>query len=357
MLPVEASLTYGGSIMRPASASFAVARTDFNLPTYRYLMSVGAMVTIERDDSVLPFVGFVTEYEAARGDPEVRFLAQDHAWLLSLAVTQLAGSYVGSADGLIRNVIAEMSGRGEPPLPFNLDGVISAPPKPHTHQLQNGLDFLNSVASFTGYEWGWAYEITPGDVVVSLVFRERLGVDRRQETILTENDQLEDVRYKQRAIAFSAAAIAVGGSGDLSTRTAAKVSTASISAGGVATMQAARRAPATVAPVSMPVPSPALQGTQLIFDRTAPADTPTLLTAAARLMDTPRNVGEQLSSSIVESEIDMSTIGLGNYHRVRLTDTDLAVAREFDVRMIGIKLNPLIGKHDLELQVYPEGTL
>jgi hypothetical protein len=342
--PVEKSLRYGFPLMRMATATFRVSRSDPNVAKFVDKIQT-AMVTIQRDDKLWPFVGFVTKYTAPRKDPEVELGVSDHVWLLARARTRLSGFASGASGTVLASALADMKARAEPPLNFELAFSAGGGLADWEFKPDEGLDFLKRLSSATGWEWAFIHEITDDGVRTVLDWREFIGQDRRVEVVWEESKHLADVTYSFDAKGFAAAGVAVGGSPSLAVRPAAVQSQSGTSNDGTPTRKLDRAAWAQA--------SPALMGTRITREPQV-TNQETLFAAAANLRESPQHVARQLSLSIHEGAVEMDRFGVGDIVTVRLADTDLGMPLQVPARLLAINMRPDSGVHEVEAQVVEE---
>jgi hypothetical protein len=336
----------GHLLMREGAGSFLIPRSEGQFPEWAHLLHAGAMLTVERTEGARRFGGFVRRSRATVSDAQAFVLIQDHSWFLKKALTLKSGRVSGAAHTIIRDTLAEMDARSAPPLLLSLEALTAGPSLDYTYQAHNGLDFLNTIARFTGWEWGFAYEVSEREVRTLLTFTERQGFDRRGEVLWEEGKHLLDVAYEEDADGYAAATVAVGGTGAVASRPAATVNRSGAAGGGVTDARRLVDSPGFGV-------SPALQGTRIMFDQTV-TESPALFAAAERMHNIPENVAEALSFSIVESQVDMKKLRPGDFVRARLRDVNLGLPLERAVRVMSITLDPESGVHPIESQVRPE---
>ncbi|HZP93335.1 MAG TPA: LamG domain-containing protein [Burkholderiales bacterium] len=342
---IPEACTYGLVLMGRGNASFTVARSDPSAGFLADLMRANRapFVTIERTDGAVPFVGWVTQYRARRSDPAVLFMARDPAGLLEIALTQRAGSFSGDSGELIRRTMREIDARHAPPLPFHLARVGNGPITSYEYRMTTALDFLETVANATGWEWGFDYAIGGQRVVPYLLWGPQQGSDERATIVLQEGVQLLDPELNYDATAFLAASYAIGGDGAMAARPAVVVNQT-----GISTDNGIR---ARAVDSSLPHISPMALGSAVVLEPQL-SDHDSLFAAAQRARAVPKRAGRAFSFRVREAAMDMTRLHIGDIYLLRLQDTDLGSPLEADVRIVAIKIDVATQEHEIEVQEF-----
>lgn len=341
-----AGMRYGFAVRRDGKASFMLPRSDPNATKFAYLMTQSdrpPMVTIERPDGYIPWVGFVDEIREPFGDPFITYFLQDHTLRLRNARIRKGGvatTTQGSGD-LITNILKECNGRGAPPLYLDLDNITAGPGVQYTPSASYAYDFLEDMAKLTDWEWGFAYEVDEKHVKTFLTWTDRVGQDRSGEDIWEEAKHFTKVSRNLKYSYQYDAATVVGGTGTFNDRPAAEVSRSGLTSDGI-----------DLTGKKSGARSPGLGGTYVeVIPQTT--DASVLRTSALRIHTDLRRVPEQLSFSLHENQVDMSRFGVGDYRTIRLQTTDLGSAVQRTVRIIGIEMQPDTKEISCETQVIP----
>jgi hypothetical protein len=333
-------LRYSFMLNRAGQANFEISRDATDSPG---LIQLGMMVSLERTDGFLPWVGYVTERVLTVKDATIRFTAQDHAGAI-FAKGRTAknwGELTIEASVFIQRVFEEAAGRAEPPLFVELGdsfaggGIISYTPK-----AESLLQFLRKMADFSNYEWGLQHSVTPGRVITRLLWQHRLGRDLSDQPAFVQGPHFEDAKLTQRAEGDITAALAIGGVGPVASRPASSVSAIGAASPGID----GHRLEGAVQPTS-----PAQAGTRVVVASQV-TNRDALTRGAVKLHEAPDYIREQLSFSLVESKIDMSLIELGSKYTVRFEDIDMGLGLERHIRINGLSLGEN-GLVDVEAEV------
>lgn len=335
-------IKYAFKVRKMSTASFALSRTDPNIATNldKILTHEPAMVTIERPDGYMPWVGFVTQYQASQGDAFATFQIADHAWRMASphgARTRKNQVYKTASGRVIRDVFRDMEDRAEPPLYLLYDDVGDGPSASYEVRLDYGLDALEALAQQTNYEWGFSYDVASGRVDTHLSWVGRLGQDRRDEEIWQEQKHFTRVDYTLNYANGIKSAVAVGGSGAFGARPAAAVN-------------ASGSAPDISATTKSSVSAFGLGGTRVSVQQQI-TDAAVLRQQATQMHEAPEYAVEQIGLTLLEQAIDMSRFALGDIRTIRLATTSLGSAIERVVRVIGIQFDPTRREIDIEAQV------
>ncbi len=323
-------LQYGFMLHRPAKASFAIWRSDLNRVN---AFDLGMLISIERSDKVLPWVGYVKERRLTGAGAMGTFEAEDIAGtLFSIAVT--AKDWEKREDVasgfLITEVFGEAAARAEPPLQLDLP-ISGGPPVSYQVRSESLLSFLRTLEKWTNWEWGLEHQIASDRVRTKLIWTQRIGFDRVSE-IFEEGSSVKAISFTQSARGYIARAVAVGGSGVFAVRDA---ETVSLSGKGYGNANAHVLGTSFSPKVAS---SPALQGTQVVVD-TRVTNREAQLNAAVRLHAAPEEVREQLEMTLVESRIQMSKLELGSRYRVRFKDLGFGLGLQRVIRIVSLSLD------------------
>jgi len=333
------NVTYGRMLSRKNTARFLLSRADVNLTEYGHLLHPDGpppMYTIEREDGLHPFAGFLTDYDAEQQDPYAEFVLADHFWRLENATTRKRGRVTASAGQLVVDTLAEINARGEPPLYLDLDGIDGGEAVAWNYQLDQGMSFLAGVARASGREYMLSHEIAPAYVKTRLLFREFIGNDRSSEIVLDEGRAIASAKYHIDYSKGISSAIAVGGTGLIADR--------------IAESAAAKSQDGINATVPRTVERRGLGGTRTLFQQQV-TNPEALRAAALRLHEAPEYAVETLTFDLVEDNVDMARFEVGDICTARLVTTDLGMALERSIRVLGINYNPETGVHRVTPQV------
>ncbi len=334
-------LSYGRMLMRKNTASFRISRADPNLAKFRHLLTPDGpppMFSIERPDGTHPWAGFLQDYVVRSSDPTAQFVLADHAWRLEESVTAKTGVLRGAFTDVVIRTLREIDARGEPALYLQYDHNEGGPRLDYAYQAAKGLDFLQQAAKFTGWEWGFAYNVSPAKVETTLMLRQSIGRDVRDSVVLDEGVHLKDIDYSLRYSEGIAAGLVVGGTGTFGDRSAVAASRNGRAREGVDTRTASNATQRGIG------------GTRVLIDRQV-TEQQALINAAQRLHTSPEWVPEQVGFVIVEGEVDMARFTLGDTQTIRLDETDLSTPRVLYARTIGINYNPQTREHRVEAKV------
>ena len=336
--------------MAPSTASFEVRINDAALATVPF--QFGAMVSIERDDGLFPWVGMVTRRTFQAGAPTIQFELKDHAGglfaraftpenFISVFFNNREGEFgglvaiieylQGDAATKIRLVLEEIDKRQSPPLLITYDLASGGPIIHYVPQAVSMVDYLVGMHELTNWEWALHHTLTFASLDTQLLWRERIGQDLREQVSWEENHHFHGLTFTQDASKFVETAIVIGAAKDEESEPP------------IATSVRDR--------TNLP---PVLRGTVLEIElRTS--DQETLQTEADRLRDDPTNRGEHVSFSLVESEIDVTGTDSPNPGDiVRIRFTDATVLRTRLVRILGTQHTPGTGIIEVEADVIPE---
>ncbi|KKN55922.1 hypothetical protein LCGC14_0577650 [marine sediment metagenome] len=343
------NLAYGFKLMEPATGSFQVARSEPSLDPG--IMRIGAMVSIERSDRVLPFVGFVNRRVVRAGAPKINFVCTDHAGaLFERARLPKDWSELSTSSGdILTQIFGDIERRAEPPLLVQLEQK-GGPVVTYQPQAESFLEFLGTLADFSGWEWLLRHDPIGTQLHTSLVWKGKQGLDRRTEVIFEQTQDFKEVTLTEDAEGFLGTAVVIGGSGSVADRDAVQVSTSGRTEGSISGRQLSG---GPVRPSSL---SPILEGTTVIWTRQV-SNQEALFAGAKKLYDLPVETREQLSPKLIESEIDMAKLGVGDIITVRLSDIDMGSSLIRVCRVLGLQLNPEAGIVDAELLVLPEESV
>lgn len=342
-----ADLRYSFAVRRMGSAMFAMDRSDPNISPYldRILPNEPPMISIERADRNLPWVGFVTDYDGALNDPIVTFACGDHACRLAAptgARTRKNSNWRAASGVIIRNEMQAMEDRAEPAPFLKYDAIGFGPGANYEVRADYCLDMLEALSAQTNFEWGFAYQVSDQAVETRLLWQARLGVDRRNQDIWTEQRHFRDAKYSRRYRNGVRATVAVGGSGAFASRQTAVVSTSGAASDLGRTDVVDRRS--QFSPIGM-------GGTRVAVTEQI-TDVAVLKQQAQQMHEAPENAVEKISLSLTEGAIDdMAKFGIGDIRTIRLQTTALGLAVERVVRVVGIQIIPRLGIIEVDTQV------
>jgi hypothetical protein len=325
---VVGSLAYGFVLNRASRATFKISRGDALVSSNPDALALGRMVTLERSDGLLPWVGYITQTDMDTADPEASFICTDWAGTLFERARTAKGwaAQELSSGELIRRVHEEADARGEPPLPCDLD-TEAGPAVPYTPKMETFLAFLRDMAARTGWEWAMRYSVG-ATVGATLKWTGSIGFDRSGEVAFQQGRHFQRARLTRSIEGHISAAVAVGGTGAFGARPAAQVNQAGRQDSGIAAQKSGFGPPN----------SPALAGTRVLVDPVV-TTTDALLASARSTFTSPDYVKERPTLSIVESTIDMKKIELGSRYSVKFTSLDLGLGYERVVRVVAIDLS------------------
>ena len=336
------NVSYGRLLMRPSTASFQVKVGDANLEDLEY--QFGALVSIERDDGLFPWTGMVTKRTYTTGSTTIQFEAKDHAGAL-FARANTADDFISTllgAGGLssinqfansdaaaqIEAVLSEAAGRNSPPLLVDYDLAPGGPPVFHLPEGASVLDYLQEMHDITGWEWGLNQTLDFAAAATTLVWRERIGRDLRDEIVWEQGRNFATLKFTQDASKFIETAVVI------STGTDERVDLLRATA---------------VCEERKTLP-PVLRGSVLEI-RQQTQDVTTLQAEADRLCNDPTNRGEHVSIKVVESTVD-APVNPGDLIRLRWTDAGKDVERT--IRVMGTQHASGTGIIEVEADVEPE---
>ena len=324
------AVTYQQRIRGAGSAALLVPRTDPNASGIAKLLArCVPMVTIERSDGLLPFVGFAVDPSGAESDAHMQLTLADHTLRLSQASTRLVAESRQASGTMVIAELGDMDVRAEPPLYLDLRYVSQGPSASLALTGQNGDSFLRELERQTGYDAYFTYDISMRGVVTYLQWRQQQGQDRRAEDSWRGGDQLADVRYAIDNRLGLKAATSVGGTGAVSARTSA-----------TANATGNRSLGATVAKVA--TPARGIGGTRVDFIQTV-TDAAVLQERSKRALIDPRNSPVRWEFGIVESRVDMTRVGVGDIRVLGSETAFLGQPVEGVARIIAMELHPAEG--------------
>ena len=74
-----ASCSYGAMLSESGTGAFTISREDRILAELGHLLTIGALVTIERADKLYPWAGFIARIDDRDAEPVVGVELKDHA--------------------------------------------------------------------------------------------------------------------------------------------------------------------------------------------------------------------------------------------------------------------------------------
>lgn len=321
-------LRYGFGLGDGNTASFAIAKADPNLPGLAEIFDVGAMVTIERADGCLPWVGFVTGWSGGAGGDSYQFQLGDHAKaLLAAAHVRRGAQLTAPAGSVISQLYREANALGIPPLLAELQ-LAAGPVISYTPQAGTVLEMLNAVAAAANHEWRLYHQVGR-EVKTTLILEERAGHDLSGAVVWEGGRHFTQLTFSRSAGGYNGAAAVVGGSGSFADREAVIVSSAGAAGLGIARSVAGW--------ISASPRSPALQRTAVLVEQLIGG--PTALQArAARALEQPDDARELFEGVLAEKEINVRDLELGNYVTIRDGGLDLGRAIERVARVTAFQL-------------------
>ena len=334
------SVSYSRMLMRPTTASFQVKVGQAKLEALQY--QFGALVSLERDDGLFPWVGMVTKRMFDIENPTIQFEAKDHAGALfdrantaDDFLSVLIGNGIGISEFLygdaaaqIEAVLREVEERNSPPLLVDFDLESGGPPVFHLPEGASVLDYLQEMHDITGWEWALSQSLDFSAALTTLVWRERIGNDLRNEVVWEQGKHFTKLKFTQDASKFF--------------ETAVVISTGTDEEADLLRATAVCAARSTLPPV--------LRGSVLEV-RQATQDIDTLQAEADRLCDDPTNRGEHVSFKVLESSI-VTPVDPGDRLLVRFSDAGKSVERT--IRVLGTQHVSGSGVVDVEADVEPE---
>lgn len=339
------ALSYGFVLGSASRAQFSISRNDVNAA---YLLEAGPMVSIERGDGYLPWIGFITQRRIKAGESTVQYTATDHfGAILAQARTAIGTTAVTmSSGGLISLALREASARGEPPVELLPPGDVGPP---ITYQLRAEMfdSFLRAMTQATDYEWGLHHSIAPttDKVETRLQWQRRIGQrgELGVELAFEEGRHFTDIEVIDDSEGYLAAGLAVAGGGEFSARPAVQANAAGRDDGpavkGVSSrIEGGLRAPGGRA---ARISSPVFMGTRVVVDQQLQSGTAdaALDAAARRAQQSPDLTGRHIAFSVAEGAVnDMQHVRLGARALVRLKTLAFGLGLSAVVRIVGINL-------------------
>jgi len=330
-----ADVTYGFVLNRKTTASFSLSTDAALLLANPTIFGRGTMVTIERDDKLLPWAGFVSTRRLKHGAPTIPYTCQDWAGALyERAVTSKATSAlpVQRAGGIVPLVFAESDARKEPPLLTVLNGSPAAGGTvSYTPRQESVLEFLR-VMSEAGLEWRIQPYIVGNNVHVELQYSDTVGRDLSSSVIFEQGSgdgsSFIDADLEETDEGAFSAAVAVVGTGVYAQRKSARVSAQTLPGGDTAAYPSGKAAPA----------SPSLAGTKVVV-RQELDNVEGARAVAARQFRSPDAPGLRMTMQLFEANIDMAKIELGSYYGVRFKDLMFGLGYRSRIRAVALDLS------------------
>ncbi len=237
------------------------------------------------------------------------------------------------------------------------------------------------MVDFTGYEWVLEHAIN-GEPITTLRWTTQVGQDFAGTQTWEQGIHFTDVEYTQDADGFFASGMAIGGEGSFRDRPSVVVDVSGegdrsipevrgtpfgrrcgvpVRAGqqfgkreGIPVGQGQQFGGRIGRPVGqgvlLDVDNPTKSGTRTIIERQVGGQE-ALFAAANKLFNRPDQVAEQLSFSIIENQVDMEYVGLGNIVTVRLNNVDLGAGLSRTVRIVGLQVTPETGVIQIEGEI------
>ena len=315
---------YGFMLSDVGLASFSIPRSD---PNTTGVMTTGAMVSIERDDGLFPWVGYVTNRTLNLAGGAVQFTAEDHAGsLFAIGRTPKTWDALTLSSGeVVERIFQDAQQRAEPPLNITLDLNIAPPFVTYQPRAEPLLSFLQAMKKECNCEWRLIHQIGDEAVTTVLQWYERFGIDRRGQVTFQQGRNFKDARLTQSAEGFLRSALAVGGTGVFRDRE-------SVLAGDTTSNEADRNLQVAEVPAQR---SPALMGTRVLVDSQFSGEE-VLQSAARRLLEAQDHVREKIEMNLVENEIDLATLELGSLYGIRFQDFALGLEVNRTIRFTAL---------------------
>lgn len=348
-------IRYAHMLNRATTASFSIPRSDPSLTSYGSYMGLGAFVTIQRTDGLLSWAGWVDNVKTSDTSGQVVYRCGDHAKMLfnRSRVPPSVGLIRGPISSLMPIVYRATNDLSRPPLMSELAIVGRGTTIDYTARQETFLAALKTLTKAAGLEWTLMWKMTE-EIVTRLVIDARIGRDVRGNVKWEQGLHFNNASYTQDAEGFAVSAVVVGGTGSFNSRPTGQADRTigpipDRGKGGDTVLVPQTRRAGPVGPTAV-FGSPALETTRIdiepgITNETALAD------AAQALFRAPDFVAEQLSFSLVESEVDLDYVQVGNIVSIRLSDMALGAGLERDVRILGLQPKADIGTIDVELEV------
>lgn len=332
---------YGFQLDQASTGALSVSQTDIVGSAQPEAFIHGALVSLERDDGYLPYVGWVTGRDIVKGAPAVNFELKDWAGgLLAIAACGIWQQPQSLRAGRIAQlVLGEAKQRQRPPLLLDIVADVEGPTVNYQGRAEPVLDFLRTMSQ-AGLEWALSVRVSPNDVKVQLVLSERVGRDLRNEIILEESESGDvaggafvEAKLREDAEGYIASAMVVGGTGDFADRRVVEVNAGGLtSESGIASQVGGE-----------PVPSsPALSGTRVIVEQSLDNED-ALYAVARRQYTTPEYVKSRMTFALFEPWLAqndyLKDIELGSIYGVRFSDLTFGLGYERAVRCVGLDVD------------------
>lgn len=320
-----------------ATASILVPRSDPKAADIaRLLARCVPLVAVLRSDGNLPFVGFPVSPSFEDADTHGAFQLADHTLLLNQATTRIAAETRAASGYLIAGEMRAAAARSEPPLPVDLMLVGGGPPSSIATSAQTLAAFIREIERQTDYEAFFSYNVSPSNpyppsIVTYLNWRSRQGEDRRNEDRWQGGKHLGRVKYTFDYTRGARAHTSVGGTGALPDRPAQ-----SASVGGTAI------GTPTVVPAG--AVTPGIGGSRVDFVQ-AVTDPQILAARSRQYIGSPENAVVSWEFDIIESEVDMARVGVGDIRVIGSDSAFLGQAVEGVARIVGLQVSGDAGVH------------
>lgn len=323
------------------TASLLVPKSDANAAQVAKLLAKCVpMITLERSDGNLPFVGFPVDPRFKRSDTHGALQLADHTMLLTQASTRIVAETRQSSGRFIIQELTEAAQRAEPPLYLDLRQITDGPAA--SLALSGGTleAMIRELEKQTGLEAFLTYQISPAAVVTSLQWRARQGKDRRTEDRWIDGEELADLQYNLNYRAGKRSVTSVGGSGSVPARPSATTTISAPKAIGATVSKVVARGRAGYG------------GAQVDF---VPQVTDPQLLAArnVQVLGAPANAAVSWEFSVVESRVDMSKVNMGDIRRIASQDALMGQPVSGIARIISMELNSETGVHQMVAVAVP----
>lgn len=331
------SVSYGLQLDRESTGAMTIAQSDIVATGQPTDFDIGMLVTLERDDGLLPWAGWATQQMIKHGASEVSYQLKDWAGaIFSVARCGIWRQALELRAGRIAElVLGEAKERQRPPLLVDIAAEVEGPVVNYQARAEPVLDFLRTMSS-AGLEWQIATRLLPNDIRVQLVLTERVGRDLSNEIIFEQvtaggesGGAFVDAELTRDAEGYISSALVIGGTGEIGDRPAVEVSTSGLSDQNVS----ARPSGAAVAD------SPALGATRVIVEE-ALDNEDALFAVAQRQYATPEYVRELMTMSLFEGWLAdngyLQDLGVGSTYGVRFADLTFGLGYERRVRCIAL---------------------
>lgn len=330
--------------MGPGQASIKVSHGDSAISPD--VMKRGNLLVITSTVAP-PWVGPMTVLNDTMEDGEIAIEAMGWTAALEVRGAPLAETWSQAASGAIfRAVIARMNNRGH----TGLFATATPDPGPAVTDFavggQTAREALDALFTRTGYEWWAEYDVSPARIIATMYWGARQGFDRYATVTLQEGVHFVRRTYTLDVSKIRQSVTVVGGGfGTIANRTAV-TRTAAPSAGGAdlgSSIETIDRQLIEALDV------PPLLRSESVLISTSSRDYQTIAREAQQALEQPAGAAEKFVAT-VNTRVDWSKLGVGNYHRVITAERGLG-SIDRRVRVIGMQPDEEIGECDLVLEV------